>query len=346
MKAKLPVGIIGLGRMGRIYAGHIARRVDQVRLVAVADAIDELACSQAAELGAESWSASYQDVLDDPEVEAVFVISPTSTHREVVVAAAEAGKAIFCEKPIALTLEDTDAMLAAIEANGVFFQGGFMRRFDAGYAAAKARIEAGEIGLPTTFKSIGRDPFCPDPAYADPAVSGGLILDMAIHDFDLARWLVGDEVRRVYTEGTLLACPNIRAVGDIDNAITSLLYEGGAVGDVEVSRNAFYGYDIRTEVLGTEGAVQIGYARQTPLLMMSRAGVSHDFVPYIMERFGDAYLAQIRDFAGRVIEGREPAVGGLDARRALEIGLAATRSYEEGRPVDISEFQPAKARSS
>jgi predicted dehydrogenase len=278
--------------------------------------------------------------LDNKGIEAVFVISPTSTHREVVIAAAQAGKAIFCEKPIALTLEDTDAMLAAIGVNGIMFQAGFMRRFDRGYAAAKARIEAGEIGTPTTFRSIGRDPFCPDPGYADPSVSGGLILDMAIHDFDLARWLMADEVQRVYTEGALLACPELAAVGDIDNAVTSLKYERGAIGEVEVSRNAFYGYDIRTEVLGTDGAVQIGYAQHTPLLVMRREGVSHDFVPYITERFGDAYLAQTIDFVDRVIGGREPAVGGPDARRALEIGLAATRSFDEGRPVAVAEFRP------
>lgn len=339
MTAKLPVAVIGLGRMGQIYAGHIARRVPQVRLVAVADVVADLAQRLASELNAERWTPYFQDVLEDPAIEAVFVISPTSTHRDVVVAAAEAGKAIFCEKPIALTLEETDAMLAAIEANGVMFQAGFMRRFDAGYAAAKEKIAAGVIGQPTTFRSIGRDPFCPNPEYARPSVSGGLILDMAIHDFDLARWLMDDEVERVYTEGTLLACPELRAVGDIDNALTTLRFQGGAVGDVEVSRNAFYGYDIRSEVLGTDGALQVGYARQKPLLVMTRAGVSHDFVPYIMERFGEAYLAQIRDFADRVIEGRAPTVGGLDARRALEIGLAATRSYQQARPVNIAEFR-------
>lgn len=338
MQTKLPVGVIGLGRMGRIYADHIAHRATRARLVAVADVMPELAEQAATDLGAEFWSTDYRDLLADRRIAAVLVISPTSTHRQVVIHAAEAGKAIFCEKPIALTLADTDAMLAAIEHHRVMFQAGFMRRFDRGYAAAKAQIDAGVIGKPTTFKSIGRDPFCPNPDYARPAVSGGLILDMAIHDFDLARWLMGDEVKRVYTEGALLACPELQAVGDIDNAITSLLFEGGAVGDVEVSRNAFYGYDIRTEVLGTDGSVAIGYDRQTPMLIKTRQGVQHDFVPYIMERFGDAYLAQIVDFVDRVIDGKEAAVSGLDARRALEIGLAATLSFQEGRPVHVAEF--------
>ena len=139
----------------------------------------------------------------------MFVTSSTSTHREVVIAAAEAGKSIFCEKPIALTLEDTDRMIDALDRTGTMFQAGFMRRFDAGYMAAKKQIEAGIIGKPVTFKSIGRDPFCPDLEYARPSVSGGLILDMAIHDFDLGRWLMADEVKRVYTEGGTLAFPQL-----------------------------------------------------------------------------------------------------------------------------------------
>ncbi|MBS1252879.1 MAG: scyllo-inositol 2-dehydrogenase (NAD(+)) [Anaerolineales bacterium] len=339
MNAKLPVGVIGLGRMGQIYSKHLVRRVPQARLVSVADVIEEVAEKTAGEFGVESWTTDYHDVLDSEEIEAVFVTSPTNTHREVVGAAAEAGKAIFCEKPISLSLEDADAMLDAIERGGVMFQAGFMRRFDAGYVAAKQQIEAGVIGKPTTFKSIGRDPFCPDLEYAKPSVGGGLITDMAIHDFDLGRWLMGDEVRRVSSEGGTLAFPQLNTVGDIDNAVVNMLFEEGAIGNVEVSRNALYGYDIRTEVLGTEGGLQIGYYRQTPLLIMTKEAISHDMVPYIMERFGNAYLAQTRDFVDRVREGREPAVGGKDARAALEISLAATKSFHEGRPVELSEYR-------
>lgn len=338
MNAKLPVGIIGLGRMGQIYARTLAQ-CGKVRVVSVSDVVAERAQSLAAELGARTWTADYRELLADGEIRAVFVISSTSTHREVVVAAAEAGKAIFCEKPIALTLEDTDQMIAALEKAGTMFQAGFMRRFDAGYLAAKQQIEAGVIGTPVTFKSIGRDPFCPDLNYARPAVSGGLILDMAIHDFDLGRWLMGDEVKRVYTEGGTLAFPQLNTVGDIDNAVTNLLFAGGALGNVEVSRNALYGYDIRTEVLGTEGALNIGYYQQTPLLILTTKGIQHDMVPYIIQRFGAAYQAQAVDFCERVIDGREPAVGAQDARKALVIGLAATRSYHEARPVELAEYR-------
>lgn len=338
MNAKLPVGVIGVGRMGQIYSRHLAQRVPQAQLVYVSDVIEERAQSLADELGVESWSTDYHDLLASQAVKAVFVTSPTSTHREVVIAAAEAKKAIFCEKPIALTLEDTDLLLDAIEKNHVMFQAGFMRRFDAGYVAAKKQIEAGIIGKPVTFKSIGRDPFCPDLEYAKPSVSGGLILDMAIHDFDLGRWLMEDEVKRVYAEGGTLAFPQLNTVGDIDNAVVNMLFQGGPLGNVEVSRNALYGYDIRTEILGTEGGLNIGYYRQTPLLIMTPKGISHDMVPYIIERFGDAYLAQTRDFVGRALKDMEPAIGGHDARAALVIGLAAARSYQEARPVELSEY--------
>jgi predicted dehydrogenase len=239
---------------------------------------------------------------------------------------------------MALTLEDTDDMIAAIERHGVIFQAGFMRRFDRGYAAARQKIEAGAIGQPVTFKSIGRDPFCPDLEYARPTVSGGLILDMAIHDFDLGRWLMDAEVQRVYTEGGTLAFPQLNTVGDIDNAVVNMRFENGNLGNVEVSRNAIYGYDIRTEILGTEGGINIGYYQHTPLLVMTGDGIQHDMVPYIVERFGDAYGAQTLDFTERVINDQEPAVTAADARAALAIGLAATRSYHEERPVELSEI--------
>ena len=336
MKARLGVGIIGLGRMGRIYATHLATLAG-VRIVSVSDVVSDRAEGMADEFGAGSWTAHYQEVMAETAIQAVFVTSPTSTHREVVMAAAAAGKAIFCEKPMALTLEDTDDMIAAIERHGVIFQAGFMRRFDRGYAAARQKIEAGAIGKPVTFKSIGRDPFCPDLEYARPTVSGGLILDMAIHDFDLGRWLMDAEVQRVYTEGGTLAFPQLTTVGDIDNAVVNMRFENGNLGNVEVSRNATYGYDIRTEILGTEGGINVGYYRHTPLLVMTCDGIQHDMVPYIVERFGDAYRAQTLDFTQRVLDDREPAVTAADARAALAIGLAATQSYHEERPVELSE---------
>lgn len=337
MSAKVPVGIIGLGRMGQVYSRHLAA-MPEVQIEMVSDVVASHAEAFAAEIGAKSWSPNYHDVLQNKGIEAVFIISPTGTHAEIILAAADSGKALFCEKPIALTLEETDAIIAALDKHGAMLQVGFMRRFDAGYMAAKEKIDAGEIGKPTTFKAIGRDPFCPDLNYAKRENSGGLILDMAIHDFDLARWLMGSEVKRVYTEGGVLAFPQLESVGDIDNAVVNMLFENGTIGNVEVSRNAMYGYDIRTEILGTEAGLNIGRYQETPLITMTRQGVTHDMVPYLHERFGPAYLNQTRDFILRVINGQEPAVGARDARATLIIGLAATRSLDEARPVELAEF--------
>jgi scyllo-inositol 2-dehydrogenase (NAD+) len=218
-----------------------------------------------------------------------------------------------------------------------------MRRFDAAYRKARSLILEGRIGRPVTFKSVGRDPFCPQRQYADPAKSGGLIVDMAIHDFDLARWLMSSEVERVSAEGALLVCDELSAVGDIDNAVINLRFASGALGNVEVSRNAFYGYDIRTEILGSEGALTIGAHQHTPVLLLTQAGAQHDVTPYLMERFGEAYRAQLQHFADCVRNGQLPEVGGADGLAALEIGIAATRACQTGRPVALAEMRAFKA---
>jgi len=250
-----------------------------------------------------------------------------------------AGKHVFCEKPMALTLREVDAMTAAIEKAGVIFQIGFMRRFDESYVAAKKQIDSGVIGQPVTIRSIGRDPFRTSLEFANPAVSGGLILDMGIHDFDLLRWLMADEVERVYTEVASLVYPELTTVGDVDNAMITLRFEHGALGNVEVSRTAAYGYDIQTEVVGSNGTLQIGYLRQTPILTLTRAGVTHDVVPHFPERFGKAYTSQIEHFAECLYEAKSPSVSAPDARAALQISLAATLSQHEGRVVYVREIQ-------
>jgi scyllo-inositol 2-dehydrogenase (NAD+) len=331
--APLNIAVIGLGRMGQLYAHTVATQGADARLHAVADPDRAARDHVAARYGVEYAFADPADALARPDIHAVVIATPTSTHRDVVVAAAGAGKAIFCEKPLALTLPGTRDAIAAAERAGVPLQVGFMRRFDAGYRKAKTLIDAGEIGQPVMFKAVGRDPFCPRPVFADPAHSGGLIIDMAIHDFDLARWLMGAEVERVTAEGSLLVCHELAAVGDIDNAVVNLRFGNGALGNVEVSRNAFYGYDIRTEVLGSEGAVVVGAYGHTPVTLLNRAGAHADVVPYLLERFGDAYRAQIAAFVACVREARPPEVGGADALAALAIGIGATEACRTGQPV-------------
>ena len=334
MKSRLNVGVIGLGRLGRVYAEDLARYVSNASLVAVADNRADVAASFAQEYGVPKWYECHRDLLNDEDVAAVAVITPTSTHKEVVIEAAGRGKAIFCEKPISLSVADASAMLDAVERSGAFFQMGFQRRFDTGYIEAKHKIDAGVIGTPVLIALISRDPFAPPLEFCAPKASGGLILDMGIHDFDLARMFVG-EVKTVYATGGALAYPEMKSVGDIDNAVVNLTFENGSLGVVQLSRNAVFGYDIRTEIWGTKGSLQIGYFRHTPVLVMTKEGIAHDVVPHFMQRFEEAYLMQIQDFVHNALNGGEPSISGTDGIAALQIGFAATESWREGRPVAV-----------
>ena len=334
MNKKLGIGVIGLGRLGSSYAKYFNGRIAGGDLVAVSDVNEEVASSLAAELGVSRKHTNYQDLIADPEVEAVVIVSPTSTHKEIVLAAANDGKAIFCEKPLSISLAEAQEMQRIVEQTGVFFQMGFMRRFDKGYLAAKRKIEEGAIGTPVVFKSSSRDPFRPSLEYLDPAHSGGLFIDCGIHDLDLARWYMGD-IASVFSIGGTLAYPEMKAIGDIDNAITSLYFTSGALGTIDLSRNGVYGYDIRTEILGTEGTLKIGYLRETPILVMNRKGITHDTVPYFTERFEQAYISQLQDFVENVLQQKPPAITCADGVAALQASAAATLSFKENRPVTI-----------
>jgi len=329
------MGLIGAGRMGRVYANTLAFSVSEVDLVAVAD-IDSKTCEEvAASYRVKYHYNDYQKLLERDDIDAVAIVTPTATHAEVIKAAAAAGKHIFSEKPLAQTLEMCDEAIAAVAAAGVKLQIGFMRRFDPAYAMAKKKIDEGAIGTPVLFRSTGRDPKRTSLEFARRENSGGLIMDMGVHDFDLARWLMGSEVLRVSTEGGCLVYPELKEVGDIDNAVINLKFASDAIGNIDLSRNAVYGYDVRTEVLGSEGGLLIGKLQQTATLVMTRQGVTHDTIPYFMERFGDAYAAEIRDFVACILEDRQPSVTGQDARQATAIGIAANLSLDEGRPVIV-----------
>jgi scyllo-inositol 2-dehydrogenase (NAD+) len=337
-RTKLNVGLIGLGRLGRIYARDLATRIPCTRLTAVAD-VDPVAVETVArEFGAERGSTDPASVFNDPAVDAVVIVTPTSTHREMVEGAVAAGKAIFCEKPLSISLDEAMAIKGAVERSGVFFQMGFMRRFDRGFAAAKRRLAEGAIGDAVVFKSTSRDPYRPSIEYADPRSSGGLIIDMAIHDFDIARWYMG-EVAAVQAIGGLLAYPELGTVGDIDNAVISLIFASGRLGVIDVTRNGIYGYDIMAELLGTNGTLRVGYLRETPLMVMTKGQVAHDTVPYFMERFGEAYTAQLENFARNVLEQREPPITVDDGVEALRVALAATRAQKTGERVEVAAIQ-------
>jgi len=336
MRGRLAVGLVGLGRLGRVYARDLSGRIPETRLVAVADPAGSLAEEVAAEFDVPRH---YQDplaLIDDPTVDAIVIVTPTHTHRELVVAAAARRKPTFCEKPPALSLDEVAAMQKEIDRSGMFFQMGFMRRFDAGYAAGKKAIDEGRIGTPLVFKSTSRDPFRPSLEYANPKSSGGMLIDMGIHDFDLARWFMGD-AERVSTIGATIAYPELKTVGDIDNAVASLVFASGKLGVVDLSRSGIYGYDISTEILGSEGTVRIGYLRETPVMMLTKNSVAHDTVPYFMERFRDAYTTQLQNFAQNVQQQKAPPITIADGLEALRLGVAATRAQETGKSVVVAD---------
>jgi len=337
-KGRLAVGLIGVGRLGRVYARDLAGRIAETRLVAVADPVGTLAQEVAAEFDVPRHYTDPQALIDDAAVEAIVIVSPTDTHRQLVIAAAQRGKPTFCEKPPALSLDEIAAMKEAIAKSGIFFQMGFMRRFDSGYAAAKKQIDAGRIGMPLVFKSTSRDPFRPSLEYANPRSSGGMLIDMGIHDFDLARWFMGD-VKTVATIGATIAYPELMTVGDIDNAVASLTFTSGKIGVVDLSRSGIYGYDIATEILGLEGTLKIGYLRETPVMVLTKNSVAHDTVPYFMERFRDAYTTQLQNFAQNVLQDRPAPITIDDGLEALRIGVAATRAHETQLPVTVADIQ-------
>ena len=335
--ARLNVGVIGVGRLGKVYVRDLAGRIPETRVVAVADQAAALAKEVAAEFDVPKSYADPLALIDDPAVDAIVIVTPTHTHRELVLAAVDRRKPTFCEKPPALSLQEIAEMKRAIETSGLFFQMGFMRRFDTGYAAAKKQIEAGRIGQPLVFKATSRDPFRPSLEYANPSSSGGMLIDMGIHDFDLARWFMGD-VRSVAAIGATIAYPELETVGDIDNAIASLTFSSGKLGVVDLTRSGIYGYDISTEILGLEGTIRIGYLRETPIMIMTKAnGVSHDTVPYFMERFRDAYTSQLQNFAQNVLQQREAPITIDDGMEALRVGVAATRARESGTTVMVAD---------
>lgn len=335
--AKLNIGVIGLGRMGQVYARHVAGQLHEAKLAAVADPREEVLQSFSGAMSDVTPYRTHQELLAHPGLHAVIVTTPTSTHHDVVLSAAQAGKHIFCEKPTALTLEATDEMLEAVAQAGVLFQVGFMRRFDEAYRKAYEQIKAGVIGEPNLIKCVGRDAGRTSLDYANPAVSGGLIVDMGIHDFDIARWLMGDEVERVYAEASSLVYPELQQVGDVDSALVNLGFKRGGLGNVEVSRTGIYGYDIRCEIVGSKGAISVGYLQHTAVTIFTREGAQHDIVPHFPQRFGAAYTRQIEHFVDCLHREHEPLVTPNDARAALQISIAATRSQHERRVIYVDD---------
>jgi myo-inositol 2-dehydrogenase/D-chiro-inositol 1-dehydrogenase len=331
------VALIGSGRMGSFHGQTLARRIPGAQLVAVADPAPDAAERLAAALGADRASTDPAEVLADPAVDAVVIAAPARFHADLVVAAAGAGKAVFCEKPMALTLADADRAIAATRAAGVVLQVGFNRRFAPDWAAARALLEDGRLGTPRLLRSVTRDPGGFDPSRVPPNT---IFNETLIHDFDTLRFLnPGAEAAQVYATADALVEPDWRDRGLLDTAVVVVGFDNGAVGVAEACFEATYGYDVRGEVLGSGGMATMGDGRRTGMVFSDAAGRTVETVRSDQELLADAYVAELTAFAGAVRAGTPAPVGGDDARAALAIALAAAESVQTGRPVGIGEVE-------
>ncbi|MCG8350515.1 MAG: inositol 2-dehydrogenase [Chloroflexales bacterium] len=338
MTSAINVGLIGAGRIGRVHAENLICRISQANLAVVADIGSASAQKCAADFRIPSVALDPAEILADPAIDAVLICSSTDTHAPLIIAAAQAGKHIFCEKPIALNLTDIDAALAAVERAGVKLQIGVNRRFDPNFKQVRELVAGGKIGTPHIVRITSRDPAPPPLEYIK--VSGGLFLDMTIHDFDMARYLIADEVEEVYAVGGVLVDPAIGAASDVDTAVVTLRYAGGAIGVIDNSRRAVYGYDQRVEVFGSAGGVIVANNAPHQAVLSDAAGV-HAAKPlhFFLERYTESYIAELQAFIEAIQYDTNPPVTGRDGRISVVMGLAAWKSYRENRPVKLSEIE-------
>ena len=336
--APLRIGVIGVGRIGRMHAELIAHQVPGAALSAVYDPYEPAAQVVAAALGVPA-TATVAEILAS-ELDAVAICSSSDTHVDLLIAAAEAGKAVFCEKPVSLDLAEVDRALAAIDAAAVPFQIGFNRRFDPAHASVREAVASGAVGEPHLVRISSRDPEPPPLDYVKS--SGGLFLDMMIHDFDMARFVTGSEVVEVFARGALRIEPSFAEADDIDTALVTLVHENGCLTAIDNSRRAAYGYDQRVEVLGSEGmAASLNPPAHTGTVITAAGERRPPNPHFFLERYLPSYVLEWEAFVEAVKTGATPPVSGVDARAPLVIGLAAGRSLREGRPVRVEEVQPA-----
>jgi myo-inositol 2-dehydrogenase/D-chiro-inositol 1-dehydrogenase len=338
MPTKINVGVIGAGRIGKLHTENLAYRVPDANVLAIADVFLEAAEKCAADFQIPSAVQDYREIMENPDIEAVMICSSTDTHARMIEEAAAAGKHIFCEKPIDFDLDRIDKALEAVDKAGVKLQVGFNRRFDPNFKRVHEVVAAGEIGTPHILRITSRDPEPPPIEYIK--VSGGIFLDMTIHDFDMARYLIGNEVSEIYAAGGVMVDPEIGQAGDIDTAVITLRFENGTIGAIDNSRRAVYGYDQRVEVFGSEGMVAVSNNTPDTAVYSNAEGV-HSSLPlfFFVERYTESYIAEMREFIECIQQDKTPSVTGIDGRIPVVMGYAAIKSYEENRPVNLSEIE-------
>jgi len=337
--SQVVVGLIGAGRIGRLHAEHLRCRLPQADLVAVADVQERAAQSCAERFQIPRHTADYRAVLAEAKVQAVVICSSTDTHARLIEEAAAAGKHIFCEKPIAADLTRIDHALAAVDRAGVILQVGFNRRFDPNFRRVRQAVVTGEIGVPHQLRITSRDPAPPPIDYV--RRSGGMFMDMTIHDFDMARFLIGAEVEEIYAAGGVRVDPAIGEAGDLDTATILLKFANGVMGTIENCRQAAYGYDQRVEVFGSRGSISADNNYPNNAMVSGKDRVYRDLpLNFFMHRYTESYLRELDEFLQAVLAGGPSPLSGAEGRAPVVMAQAARRSWELNRPVRLNEIDP------
>ncbi len=338
MNQQINVALIGAGRIGKLHGDNLLAHFPQVKLTGVASVPLEAGAEWASQKGIQRITDNYKELIDDPTIDAVLICSSTDTHAEIIIEAAKAGKHIFCEKPIATSVPRIMEALEAVKQAGVKLQVGFNRRFDPHFAKAQEMVANGDIGDLHILRITSRDPEAPPVEYVK--VSGGMFLDMTIHDFDMARFLSGSEVEEVYATGAVLVDPAIGEAGDIDTAIIQLKFKSGAIGTIDNSRRAAYGYDQRIEVFGSKGQVAVANVTESnTVLSNGEAVVSEKPQYFFLQRYQQSFVRELKAFFEAVMDDKPTPVTGQDGLEPVLIAMAANRSVKENRPVPLDEIR-------
>jgi predicted dehydrogenase len=321
--------------MGKQHAYNLRHRIPEAQLIAVADTDVQRAKQVAEELEVDHYFKSVEAMAERKDIQAIVVVTPAKFHGAAMKVCANVKKDIFCEKPFTLTVEEADEVLDLTQKLGVRVQVGHVRRYDPPNVRAKQRIEAGEIGDPVIFKSLARDPAPPPVGYMASGVNGMFFQDSTVHEFDLGRWIMNDEISEIHAYGAVLVFPEIAQYNDIDTALLNMKFSRGTLGAVENYMQSGYGYDVRTEIVGSKGTIITGYLQQTAEIVMTASGSRTDVVDHFLLRFADGYLNQMRDFVQTIVADRPTKVDAFDGRQAVAVAAAAEQSYREGRAVKV-----------
>ena len=332
------VGIIGAGRIGRVHINSITTRVPNAKIKTVADPfLSEETADWAKSMGVEKTTKDYKEIINDPEIDAVLICSSTDTHSPISIEAIKAGKHVFCEKPIDHDVEKIMEVIKALEGTNIKYQVGFNRRFDHNFQSLQEAVAQGKVGTPQIIKITSRDPEPPSIDYVK--VSGGIFLDMTIHDFDMVRFLAGCDAQEVYVQSANLVDPAIGEAGDVDTAVITLKMENGAIAVIDNCRKAVYGYDQRAGVFGSEGMAAISNDSQSNVVISNTQGVTGEKpMFFFLERYLDAYGKEIAAFIDAIENDKDTPLNVYDGLKPVLMGLAAKKSSLEHRPVKISEI--------